>query len=459
MIGLLLVVTLATVLAVDVRGGDPGSPRPAGRASGVAPSHSAATLIPPTGPTGSTDIAPDSQVPAHPAEAIDALLDQRATAVRDGDRVAWLAALDPSSDPAITRFRRAQSDVFDRVRTLRPSSWSYQVAGGSALPDRRRTALGGQAWLADVQLDYQLTPGGARVRREQFLTVVRRDGGWRIAADTDGSTGRDVWDLGPVSHAGAERCLVVGARARRTQIAQLAAECGAAARTVDVAWGRSWTRRTVLTVPGTLQQLAMLLGRTGSGTSTADATVGLEKTAAVTIGPAEGPAEEVLINGDAFDDLRSIGRRVVLTHELVHVATRATGSRDAPTWLEEGYADYVAYAGTHLPAEQIAGAALDAVAAGHGPAALPGPNDFNAAGDGAAAAYGQAWVAVQLIAAKAGSPARTKSFYQRAAAGSASPTSKARQAAVDAALARIGVHGTAAFVPLWQARLRRLAAS
>jgi hypothetical protein len=228
---------------------------------------------------------------------------------------------------------------------------------------------------------------------------------------------------------------------------------------VDAAWGSAWYRRTVLTVPENLRQFAVLLGRGGAGAGrglTTDATAGLARTAAVTIGPADGAADGVLINGAAFDQLSATGRRVVLTHELVHVATRATGSRYAPTWLEEGFADYVAYQGSGLSAQQVAGDALDAVRANRMPTELPGTDDFNAASGAAAAAYGESWVAVGLIAEHfdPGS-ARVrgmKAFYQQAAGSSGG-----RDAAVDQALARIGLGGTEAFIPVWQARLTHLA--
>jgi hypothetical protein len=339
--------------------------------------------------------------------------------------------------------------LFDRVRSLRPATWKYRVAGGYRVPAARRAVLGPDAWLADVRLTYQLTAGGPEVERQQFLTIVRRAGAWLIAADTDGATGRDLWDLGPIVHAVSARCLVIGARARRAQVEQFAAECGRSARTVDRAWGRTWHRVTVLTVPDTLTQLAVLLGRFSRPTGTA--TAGLEKTAAVTVGPTAGPADTVLINGAAFDELSPVGRRVVLTHELVHVATRATGSRSAPTWLAEGYADYVAYAGTGLLPRQVAGEALDAVHAGEMPSALPEPDDFNAASDHAAVAYGLAWVAATLVADKAGDAQRMRAFYQQAAAPGAGPEQ------LDTALTMVGLGGTASFVKIWQARLGQLA--
>jgi hypothetical protein len=148
--------------------------------------------------------------------------------------------------------------------------------------------------------------------------------------------------------------------------------------------------------------------------------------------------------------LSAVGRRVVVTHELVHVATRATGSRSAPTWLAEGYADHIGYVGTGLTERQVASEALDAVRVDGVPTALPSADDFNAAGDHPAAAYGFAWVAAGLIAEKAGDPQRMRVFYQQAAAPGAGPGH------LDAALAGIGLGGTSSFVKIWQARLRQL---
>ncbi len=429
-----LIVVAATVVAVAIH-----------RQARSAPPASAGTStnnrIPPDDGPGR-----GNQVPVHPADALDALLARRAAAVLHDDRAQWQASLDPQPKDAATRsFESGQARVFDRLEQIKPVGWSYEVAGGSGLSQARLTALGGHAWRADVQLAYQLRAGSSQVRREEYLTVVQRSGGWRIAGDTDGDTARDLWDLGPVTVDSTSRCLVIGASSRAGQVRQTAQECAGDAQRVDAVWGRSWPRRTTLTIPGTLHQLAVLLDRT-------DSTAGLTKTAAVTIGPADAGADGVVLNGSAFQQLSPTGRRVVLTHEMTHVATRATGARYAPTWLEEGFADYVAYLHTGLTPEQIAGDALTPVRDGHTPSDLPGTDDFNAAGAGASAAYGDAWVAVTMIAAKAGTTAALKSFYERAAASSSDQT-----AALNAALAQIGYHNLKTFTPLWRARLRDLA--
>jgi hypothetical protein len=129
----------------------------------------------------------------------------------------------------------------------------------------------------------------------------------------------------------------------------------------------------------------------------------------------------------------------------------ATGSRYAPTWLSEGFADQVAYRGSGLSTGQIAGALIAAVRSGHVPSKLPTPADFDAATSGAETAYDGSWVALGVIAGRAGSTAELRRFYQRAAASPHNPH------ALDAALAAVGLGDVRSFTRVWQARLRTIA--
>ncbi len=230
---------------------------------------------------------------------------------------------------------------------------------------------------------------------------------------------------------------MTGPPSERNLVEQLAELCQPSAATVDNAWGKAWAkgdgRRTRLVIAANTQALAGLLDR--------EDTKGLADTAAVTVGPEEAPAHAVFINGPAFDGLSTLGRQVVLTHEMVHVATRATGDNDAPTWLEEGFADYVAYRHTKLNADQIAGDALDAPL----PESLPTTADFNASGSKAAIAYGRSWAAVRVVAARVGGDSAMKRFYETAA-----------QQSLTAALRSAGFADTAAFVKAWRAEIRQL---
>jgi hypothetical protein len=132
---------------------------------------------------------------------------------------------------------------------------------------------------------------------------------------------------------------------------------------------------------------------------------GLEQIAAVTTGYSEsGPThgDRVVINPAAWRDLQNIGRRVVMTHEVTHLATRAATHSSVPIWMSEGFADYVAYESEDLTPREVARELLDVVRKGKGPRALPIDADFDPKRGDVAHGYEGAWLATQMIADRYG---------------------------------------------------------
>lgn len=78
--------------------------------------------------------------------------------------------------------------------------------------------------------------------------------------------------------------------------------------------------------------------------------------------------------------------RIVLAHELFHLAARAETALDAPRWLTEGVADYVARPAVPLPdgAAQIT--------------TLPTDAELDGPGPGRAAGYDRAWWFARFVA-------------------------------------------------------------
>ena len=68
----------------------------------------------------------------------------------------------------------------------------------------------------------------------------------------------------------------------------------------------------------------------------------------------------VFVNPEVTAGLRRAGAQVVMSHELVHVATDAARGGTEP-WLVEGFADYVALRDTDLPDTTTLGRAIAAV--------------------------------------------------------------------------------------------------
>jgi hypothetical protein len=149
-------------------------------------------------------------------------------------------------------------------------------------------------------------------------------------------------------------------------------------------------------VPRTQADMALIVGTSAKG---------LEQIAAVTTGySASGPTrgDRVVINPRAWRSLQKLGRRVVMSHEVTHLATRAVTYSSVPIWMSEGFADYVAYEAVDFPVRVIAAHVLELVRAGKGPTRLPGDTDFDASHGDVATAYESSWLAARLIADRYG---------------------------------------------------------
>jgi hypothetical protein len=325
------------------------------------------------------------------------LLASRARAVRDHDKAAFLALIDPTAE----QFRAQQSELFDRLGQVPLAGWSYELAGdGPALPKDRAASLPKGSTIARVRLDYRLAGSDSQVEREQYFTVVPRGGHWLLAGNDDATasglkTEPDIWDLGPVRVVHGQSSLILG-NAPEKDLQRLATEADRGVRDVGGVWKRNWSRHPVVVLPKSQSDMAALIGNNGKG---------LSQIAAVTTGSFESGlsrGDRVVVNPEAWRTLGALGRRVVLAHEMTHLATRAITVNDVPIWLSEGFADYVAYQAIEVPTNVVAGDVLDDVRAGKGPKALPDDADFDAAKGDIAAAYEGAWLACRMIAEQFG---------------------------------------------------------
>ena len=141
----------------------------------------------------------------------------------------------------------------------------------------------------------------------------------------------------------------------------------------------------------------------------------------------------------SFLPLGPRGAQVVVTHEATHVATAAATST-SPTWLVEGFADYVALRSQRLPLATSASRII-ALRPRHGaPAHLPGAAAVRSRrSPHLEARYESAWLACRLLADDGG-PRSLVAFYRggrrRASRGGrAAPTLRPRRRRADPAVA------------------------
>jgi hypothetical protein len=288
---------------------------------------------------------------------------------------------------------------------------------------------------------------------EAAYTLVKRPGGWRIADDTDGATAMQIWDLPRMRVLRGRSSIVIG-NAPDARMRDYSATADSAVRRVTGVWGKDWNSHVVIVTPSTKGEFAKLLVRT------ADA--GLDQVAAITQGTIDqgqrAQGDRVVINPKAFTALQPIGRRVVITHELTHVAARSSTTGQVPIWLSEGMADYVGYSGLDLPRARVAADLLALVRQGNGPRSLPTTADFDPEKTTIAPFYSASWLAVSRLVDLYGQ-ARVVAFYRSIAGGPA--MSQAGELDPDAIAAKafpksFGVT-EAAFVTGWKSYLNTLA--
>lgn len=349
---------------------------------------------------GSGASAPAGSGPGAPTiEAVQALLDRHGADVLRRDRRAFLDDLDTGA--GASAYRTAQAAMFDNLADVPLAAWTYRVSApvtaGSALSDAA-ARYHAPVLIARIAFSYQLRGFDlAPTEHDIWLTFVRRSGQARIVSDSDlvdqgGQSWHGPWDFGPVGAYRGARCLVLAHPAYATRVAGLAAEVDAAVGAVTAVWGPGWARQAVVFVPDSADELrAVLGGPTGSAST---------DVAAQTLGDPSNPRAgvRVVLDPTAQTQLSPLGLRIVLRHELSHVAAWTVTTDAMPTWLVEGFADYVGNlnSGQSVP---VAAAELRAlVRAGRVPAALPTGTDFADAGSALPRVYEQAWLACRLIA-------------------------------------------------------------
>jgi hypothetical protein len=279
-----------------------------------------------------------------PFAEIQALLDQRAAALRRGDREAFLGTVD-RADPA---FLRRQAQLFDGFRRLGLSEYRLTVDGRlwPELTTEREVARYGssaQPTVLHVEERYALSGYDEQPALEdQFLTFVRRPAGWRLASDSDLDdltlfSGRKLWEFGPVVARGSEHFLylshpdLVGAASTVLNAAEESLDA------ISADWPLEWNEKVVIVAPSTTKELGRLIQATFDlDVFVAFAASGLDRARNWDL-----VGHRILLNWPNFSLYDDLTRRSVLTHELLHIATREYSGPMVPVFVEEGVAEWI----------------------------------------------------------------------------------------------------------------------
>lgn len=292
-------------------------------------------------------------------------------------------------------------------------------------------------WTAVVQATWRIEGFDARAAdTEVDVALTQTDGRIGVRSFGGGDRRSPLWLQGPVTVARQGRVLVIAAQAADARRLE------PLARTAVAQVGRR------LDLPGT--SLVLEIPSSGAGLdATLGAAAGTYQQIAAVTAPVDGsdPATapiHVFVNPAVMNSLDRDGAQVVLTHETTHAATRAPASK-APTWLIEGFADWVALQEVRLPLSVTTARLAARIAKDGVPDALPTADDFGVERTDLEATYESAWQLCVTIADRSGAAALRR-LYDRASAGA--PLASTLRAATGLDVAGL--------TRLWQQRLRDL---
>jgi hypothetical protein len=379
-------------------------------------------------------------------QQIEAVLASRARAVRDHDAGAFMSTIDPTQ----TAFVAAQQRLIANLKQVPIGEWSYVIDDRDVEVDAARTShYAAPVYAPAITLSYTLKGFDAKpALLQQRFTFVQRPSGWLIGSDSDFSadgapSGRGIWDYGTVLRATGKSSLVLGHPRSAGQLAMIAALADDAVAHVDEVWGSGWSRKVVVLVPDTQEELASIISEGND----------LSEIAAVAVaqnagGPNPGAefGDRIILNPVNFAQLSAIGERVILRHEVTHVATRSVTGSIAPQWLVEGIADYVGYRDAGIAVPVVAHELAQDIHKGYRPTELPSDGDFTSSSSRLAQSYELAWMACRLIVAKKGEAGLVR-LYKEVGLSKADTEEQALDKAFTDVL---GLHYSA-FVAQWRA--------
>src|SRR6476469_418869 len=339
-------------------------------------------------------------------DAVGALLRRRALAVRNHDEPAFLATLDLKADPV---FVAGQRRMFTNLAGVPFDEWSYRLRADDALdltelPD---TGPADELWAPAVDLHNALH-GADLVPTDRAIGYLfaRHGDAWYLRSDTAlGGLGRNTWrgpwDFAPCVVAATRYGIVLSHPGSEPMVDRLVHELDSSVEAVSAVWPTSWSHRVAFLLPDSPGEMRALVGpdfpvESVVAVAVADRVDNRTRTVA---------GQRVVLSPSGVRTLSVASLRIVLRHEITHLAARADTVDGSPTWLLEGFADYVGYRDSGVTLAEGAPDLAKQVRHGDPPTALPEDRAFRSGGAELDLAYQQSWSVTRYIAERYGEPA------------------------------------------------------
>ena len=355
------------------------------------------------------------------ADSVGELLDRRAAAILARDETAFLATIDPKAEP---HFVTRQRELFTNLAGVPLDEWSYRVHPDddldlAELPAESAGAAADELWAPGIDLRYALTGADlAPTDRPMGYLFARAGGTWYLRSDTalDGlgrRTWRGPWDFAPCVVTSTKNGVVLSHPGSEPMVERLVREVGPSIRAVAQVWPAEWSERVALVLPDTPAEMRALVGPDFPVDSVVAVAVAdrVDNAAHTAVG------QRVVLSPMGIRSLSTSSLRVVLRHEITHVAARAHTVDGSPTWLLEGFADYVGYRDSKISLADGAPSLAKQVRRAGPPDALPEDRAFRGSGAELDQAYQQSWSIARFIADRYGEETLVATYRRLAAAG------------------------------------------
>lgn len=279
-----------------------------------------------------------ADVSAGTQREIQTMLDARSAAVKAKDRGAFGATVDPRA----ADFSIAQQLWFDRAAAVPFQSYALRLDLDEApefTRQRDRERHGSSVLVALVEERFQVQGFDEHPMLNPLFFTLTKDGNrWLISSDSGLEdlglfSSRQPWDFGPVNLSTSEHFMLVTHPQDSSSASTLLARAEAALPHVERSWTAPWSKRVIIFVPASQRELERILDATfdvSNFVAVANSTVDLE----------EGwhPVTRVILNPGNFLRRTPATQTTILTHELVHVATRPASGPFVTSLVEEGIA-------------------------------------------------------------------------------------------------------------------------
>ena len=353
---------------------------------------------------------------------ITELLRGRADALLRRDEKGFLASVDPYADQDFIGKQRA---LFANLAGVPLDAWSYGLHPDDTVDVSGLAATTGadELWAPAVELHYALS--GADLNptdRAMGYLFARRGSQWYLRSDTaldelGRRTWRGPWDFGPCQVIPTAQGIVLYHPGSEPMAERLRAELDAAVTAVSALWGTGWSQRVALLLPDTPEEMRTLVGPNFP----VEAVVAVAVADRVDTDRHTVAGQRVVLSPNGSRALSIPSLRIVLRHEITHVAARADTVDGSPMWLLEGFADYVGYRDSGIALAQGAPTLAETVTQSGPPANLPEDADFRSQGRDLDLAYQRAWSVSRFVAERYGEPKLLALYHAIAGAGRVSP--------------------------------------